>query len=97
LPFAAPGDPVLAARLNALRERGESPFMHYQLPQAVIALKQGVGRLIRDADDRGLLAICDPRLRSKSYGRVFLDSLPEMPVLDDLETAGEFLRALETA
>ena len=78
LPFAAPGDPVLAARIEALRRSGRDPFRDYQLPAAVIALKQGVGRLIRDVDDRGVLMICDPRLLSRSYGRVFLDSLPPM-------------------
>ena len=78
LPFAAPEDPLVRARADALRARGESPFMDDQLPQAVIALKQGVGRLIRDVNDRGVLMLCDPRLLSKSYGRRFLDSLPPM-------------------
>ncbi|MEK7322035.1 MAG: ATP-dependent DNA helicase [Pseudomonadota bacterium] len=78
LPFASPGDPVLQARLDALRRRGGEPFRDAQLPQAVITLKQGVGRLIRDVDDRGVLMLCDPRLLSKSYGKVFLDSLPAM-------------------
>lgn len=79
LPFAAPNDPVLAARLEAIRRAGGNPFLDYQLPQAVITLKQGVGRLIRDVTDRGVLVLCDPRLGGKSYGRVFLDSLPAMP------------------
>ncbi len=78
LPFASPGDPVLQARLDALRRRGGEPFRDAQLPEAVITLKQGVGRLIRDVDDRGVLMLCDPRLSSKSYGKVFLDSLPAM-------------------
>ena len=78
LPFASPGDPILQARIDALREQGGNPFMDYQLPQAVITLKQGVGRLIRDVNDRGVLMICDPRLIDKSYGKVFLDSLPPM-------------------
>ena len=78
LPFASPGDPVLQARITALRSKGGNPFMDYQLPQAVIALKQGVGRLIRDVSDRGVLMLCDPRLLSKPYGRIFLDSLPPM-------------------
>ncbi|NIW23743.1 MAG: hypothetical protein GWN29_03835, partial [Gammaproteobacteria bacterium] len=60
---------------------GDDPFVTYQLPQAVLALKQGVGRLIRDFDDRGLVVIGDPRLRTRGYGRVFLDSLPAMPLL----------------
>ena len=78
LPFASPGDPVLQARIEALRKRGGNPFVEEQLPHAVITLKQGVGRLIRDVDDRGVLVLCDPRLTSRSYGRVFLDSLPAM-------------------
>ncbi|WP_305806451.1 ATP-dependent DNA helicase [Stenotrophomonas sp. YIM B06876] len=76
LPFAAPDDPVFEARLEAIRREGGNPFRDEQLPQAVIALKQGVGRLIRSETDRGVLVLCDPRLLSKSYGRVFLDSLP---------------------
>ncbi|MGN6152144.1 MAG: ATP-dependent DNA helicase [Lysobacteraceae bacterium] len=76
LPFAAPDDPVFEARLDAIRRAGGNPFRDEQLPQAVIALKQGVGRLIRTETDRGVLVLCDPRLVGKSYGRVFLDSLP---------------------
>ena len=76
LPFAAPDDPVFEARLDAIRRQGGNPFRDEQLPQAVIALKQGVGRLIRSETDRGVLVLCDPRLLSRSYGRVFLDSLP---------------------
>jgi ATP-dependent DNA helicase DinG len=79
LPFASPGDPVLQARIEALRSQGVNPFMAYQLPAAVITLKQGIGRLIRDHTDRGVLVLCDPRLRSKSYGRIFLESLPDIP------------------
>jgi len=78
LPFAPPNDPVLVARSNELRQHGGNPFMELFLPQAVIALKQGAGRLIRDVNDRGVLVICDRRLRSKGYGSVFLDSLPPM-------------------
>ena len=62
-----------------MQEAGRSPFMDYQLPNAVIALKQGVGRLIRDMQDRGVLVLCDPRLRTKGYGKIFLSSLPAMP------------------
>ncbi len=76
LPFAAPDDPVFEARLDAVRRSGGNPFRDEQLPQAVIALKQGVGRLIRSETDRGVLVLCDPRLTGKPYGRVFLDSLP---------------------
>ncbi len=94
LPFASPGDPVLSARIQSMKDQGDEPFSEYQIPQAVIALKQGVGRLIRDKDDRGLLAICDPRLRSRSYGKIFLKSLPQMPVTHELNVAREFLAAM---
>ena len=90
LPFAPPTDPVVQTRIEALRQRGEQPFLCYQLPQAVIALKQGAGRLIRDVHDRGVLVLGDPRLLSKSYGRVFLDSLPPMPQTRDLARVEAF-------
>ena len=90
LPFGSPGDPVLQARIEALRNQGGNPFMEYQLPRAVINLKQGVGRLIRDRDDRGVLVLCDPRLRSKSYGRIFLKSLPEMTRTSNVDNVHEF-------
>jgi len=92
LPFAAPGDPLTQARIDALREQGEDPFTHYQLPQAVTALRQGVGRLIRGPEDRGVLAICDPRLVERRYGRIFLDSLPPMARTRRLAVATAFLR-----
>ena len=76
LPFASPGDPVLQARLDAIRRRGGNPFMQHQVPQAAIALKQGAGRLIRDVTDRGVLVLCDPRLLKKGYGQTFLDAMP---------------------
>lgn len=90
LPFASPGDPVLQARSDALRREGRNPFIDYQLPNAVIALKQGAGRLIRDIDDRGVLVLCDPRLRQRSYGRVFLDSLPGMPRTGNVRDLHDF-------
>lgn len=90
LPFAAPGDPVMQARIESLRQQGRDPFMSYQLPQAVIALKQGAGRLIRDVSDRGVLVLGDPRVSSKFYGRIFLDSLPPMPRTRDLGVVRAF-------
>ena len=84
LPFAAPDDPVFEARLDAIRRAGGNPFRDEQLPQAVIALKQGAGRLIRTETDRGVLVLCDPRLTGKSYGRVFMDSLPPLPKTRDI-------------
>jgi ATP-dependent DNA helicase DinG len=90
LPFASPDDPVLQARAAAMQEAGRSPFMDYQLPNAVIVLKQGVGRLIRDTQDRGVLMLCDPRLRSKGYGKVFLASLPAMPRTRALSDVQQF-------
>jgi ATP-dependent DNA helicase DinG len=93
LPFAAPGDPILEARLAAMRARGQDPFRHYQLPQAVIALKQGAGRLIRDVGDRGVLVLCDPRVYTRAYGRVFLDSLPTMRRTRRLEDVERFFAA----
>ncbi len=94
LPFEPPGDPVTRARIEALRARGGNPFRELQIPQAVIHLKQGVGRLIRGECDRGVLMICDPRLRTRPYGRVFLRSLPPMPRTDSL---GETLRFIASA
>ncbi|MEO6689535.1 MAG: ATP-dependent DNA helicase [Dokdonella sp.] len=79
LPFAAPDDPVLVARLEALRDAGGNPFADWQVPAAVIALKQGAGRLIRDVHDRGVLMLCDPRLSTRGYGKLFLASLPPLP------------------
>jgi ATP-dependent DNA helicase DinG len=76
LPFAPPDDPVLAARIEVMEKKGMNGFMHHQLPEAIITLKQGAGRLIRDVDDRGVLMICDPRLISKPYGRRIWQSLP---------------------
>lgn len=90
LPFASPGDPVLQARLDNLRKRGENPFESFQLPMAVISLKQGVGRLIRDIADRGVFMLCDPRLLKRSYGRVFLDSLPPMRRTRSIEEVEAF-------
>ena len=91
LPFASPDDPLLKARLTGIQRRGGNPFFEYQLPQAVLALKQGVGRLIRDFDDFGVIVIGDPRLRTKAYGRVFMEALPPSPVIADSTAGAVFL------
>jgi ATP-dependent DNA helicase DinG len=91
LPFASPDDPLLKARLEGIRRRGGNPFFEYQLPQAVLALKQGVGRLIRDADDFGVIVLGDPRLKTKAYGRVFLEALPASPLITDAAAGASFL------
>jgi ATP-dependent DNA helicase DinG len=90
LPFAAPDDPVLEARLSALRESGGNPFFEWQIPAAVIALKQGAGRLIRDVADRGVLMLCDPRLTSRAYGKLFMKSLPPLPITRELGDVQKF-------
>ena len=84
LPFASPGDPLVGARIEQLRRNGEDPFSFYQLPQAAIALRQGFGRLIRTQQDRGVVAILDRRIRTRAYGRVFLDSLPPVQRFGEL-------------
>ncbi|ORM57626.1 ATP-dependent helicase [Pantoea rodasii] len=95
LPFTSPGDPLLKARMEDCRLRGGDPFNDVQLPDAVITLKQGVGRLIRDTDDRGVLVICDQRLVSRPYGGLFLNSLPPTPRTRDLQRAIAFVRQPE--
>ena len=95
LPFASPADPVSAARIERLRRQGREPFREYQLPQAVLALRQGAGRLIRDPEDRGLLVVGDPRLVERGYGRLFLDSLPGMTRTRKLEVVQRFFRTLD--
>jgi len=92
LPFAAPDDPVMEARSEQLRRSGGNPFMELYLPAAVIALKQGAGRLIRDVNDKGVLVICDPRLRTRSYGTIFRSSLPPMREAESQEQVEKFLR-----
>jgi ATP-dependent DNA helicase DinG len=92
LPFASPDDPLLKARLEGIRRRDGNPFFEYQVPQAVLALKQGFGRLIRDREDFGVVAICDPRLRTKAYGRQFIQALPPAALTQDGSEAVRFLQ-----
>jgi ATP-dependent DNA helicase DinG len=92
LPFASPGDPVLKARLEAMTQQGKNPFFEFQLPTAVIALRQGMGRLIRDVTDRGVLMVCDPRLLKRSYGQLFLDSVPPMKRTRDIADVQAFFQ-----
>ncbi len=91
LPFASPGDPVVSARIERLRNNGQNAFGEYQVPVAVLMLKQGLGRLIRTATDRGILAVLDSRLLRKQYGRRFLESLPPARLVHDLEEVARFM------
>jgi ATP-dependent DNA helicase DinG len=93
LPFAVPSDPIVAARVRALNEDGRNAFAEYQVPEAVLALKQGFGRLIRARSDRGVLAILDNRIQRMQYGRIFLESLPEYTVTQDLAAVAEFMNS----
>jgi len=92
LPFASPGDPVTAARIDAISGRGGDAFTDYQVPLAILTLQQGLGRLIRHRGDRGVLAVLDPRLRTMGYGRRFLSSLPPAPVTSDLAAVDRFFK-----
>ena len=93
LPFASPGDPITAARVEAISARGGEPFDEYQIPMAVLTLLQGLGRLIRHRQDRGVLAVLDPRLKTKGYGRRFLEALPPAPITSRLDDLERFLAA----
>lgn len=98
LPFASPGEPLVAARIDDIRLQGGNPFMDYQVPQAVISLKQGLGRLIRKASDRGVMAILDHRILTSRYGKCFLDSLPHgVPLTKNLNEIDRFLASREGA
>jgi ATP-dependent DNA helicase DinG len=90
LPFAVPSDPVVEARIRAIREDGGEPFYEYQIPQAALALKQGFGRLIRSTSDRGVLVLLDNRISKQRYGQVFLDSLPEYRFTTNLSDVESF-------
>jgi ATP-dependent DNA helicase DinG len=91
LPFASPADPLMMARLEYIRRQGGNGFSEHQLPQAVLSLKQGAGRLLRDQNDFGVIVLCDPRIRTKNYGSTFLKSLEPMPVTDSLTDVEHFL------
>jgi ATP-dependent DNA helicase DinG len=90
LPFASPADPITAARIDAVRARGGEPFGEYQVPLAILALQQGLGRLIRHRKDRGVLAVLDPRLKTMGYGRRFIASVPPAPVVHNLDAVEAF-------
>ena len=94
LPFASPDDPLLQARCDDVKRQGQDPFAQIQLPKAVIALKQGVGRLIRDVSDQGVMVICDDRLVNRPYGQVFIKSLPDMKRTRNVDEAVNFLSSL---
>jgi len=91
LPFAVPSDPIVAARVRALEEDGRNAFAEYQVPEAVLALKQGFGRLIRSRSDRGVLSILDNRIQRMGYGRIFLESLPDYAVTRDIAEVQRFM------
>jgi ATP-dependent DNA helicase DinG len=93
LPFAVPSDPIVAARVRALTEDGRNAFAEYQVPEAVLALKQGFGRLIRSRADRGILAILDNRIQRMQYGKIFLESLPPYQTTQDLAQVARFMEA----
>ena len=96
LPFDSPGDPLVSARIESIRRKGGNPFMDYQLPSAIIALKQGLGRLIRKSSDRGVFAVLDARLITSAYGRFFFQSLPKIPLTHTLEDLKKFFHPLSS-
>jgi ATP-dependent DNA helicase DinG len=91
LPFGSPADPLMMARLEFIRREGGNGFSQHQLPQAVLAMKQGAGRLLRDQDDYGVIVLCDPRITTKSYGRAFLRSFEPMPSTSSIDDVAQFL------
>ncbi|MBW2096072.1 MAG: ATP-dependent DNA helicase, partial [Deltaproteobacteria bacterium] len=95
LPFDSPGDPLVAARIDSIKSRGGNSFFEYQVPSAIISLKQGLGRLIRKTTDRGVLSILDRRILESRYGKVFLQSLPEIPLTHELTDITHFFKQEE--
>jgi len=94
LPFAPPDDPVLSARINAMEKLGKNGFVHHQLPEAIINLKQGAGRLIRDETDKGVLMLCDPRILSKPYGARVWQSMPPFTRTRELKVVEDFFQSI---
>jgi ATP-dependent DNA helicase DinG len=92
LPFEVPSDPVIMARINRIKAAGGNPFFEFQVPRAILGLRQGVGRLMRRSSDRGVMAVLDVRLFTKGYGRKFLASLPKAPVSRDMEDVQRFFQ-----
>jgi len=92
LPFAVPDDPITEAKVKAIERAGRNAFFEYSVPEAIIQLKQGFGRLIRTRRDKGIIAILDPRIKSKGYGRRFLNSLPRCREIANLENVDLFLK-----
>jgi len=97
LPFVSPADPLVRARSKALEEAGENPFVYYQIPQAILNLKQGVGRLIRGEQDCGVVVLMDPRIKTKNYGKSFLKSLPPMTISEDIDHIKQFLEVIHNS
>ena len=95
LPFEVPSDPVVQARIQSIREAGGNPFFDFQIPRAILSLRQGVGRLMRSASDGGLISLLDARLGSKRYGSLFLKSLPPSPMVRDMVEIQDFFGMLE--
>jgi ATP-dependent DNA helicase DinG len=95
LPFASPGDPLMSARIDRIKRAGGNAFMDYQLPAAVLSLKQGLGRLIRTSEDYGILAVLDSRIHKKRYGKTFIQSLPPVPLTTDIDDLERFIKKHE--
>lgn len=97
LPFASPADPILKARMHAMKQQNQDPFYQYQLPHSVISMRQGIGRLIRDGSDKGVIMIADPRLTTRRYGQAFIESFPNIPITRDPQQVLSFIDSLALA